>query len=290
MTIAGAGLVVSCGGKQGSPAPDLPARELFYGAAMPPDRLAGFEAEIGSRLSCHRSFFEAGHESDLVAQARSDVRLGRVPLVSIKPSGSWSAAAQETAWLDRLVEPLAEVPAPVFLIVHHEPENDVASYGSPADYVAMQRAALDRAERAGSNVSVVPVLSSWSFSPSASRRRPTDWNVDEAPVYGLDLYNPWSPTNGKNWVPFEDRLALATQEAQGRPLLIGEYGCRSDPSQPGRAAGWLLDAFASALSEGVIAMAYFNSSRNTRDETWELDVETLPVFTELLNQKEVAHL
>ncbi len=297
--LAGGAVLGACGGDPRSSATPpassglstLPVttRKVFYGAATPPDRLDSFEARLGSTLSCYRSFFEAGSEAELVTQAGNDIHAGRAPLVSIKPPGSWAATAANTSWLDALVEPLSRLPGPVFLIVHHEPEDDTATYGTPADYVAMQDAALARAAMAGNNIRVVPVLSSWSFNPSSSRE-PQEWNVERAAIYGLDLYNPWSPTNGKPWQPFSERLALAEHEAAGRPILVGEYGCRTDPAQPGRAAGWMQDAFDDAVHGNVVAMAYFNSNRNTRDGTWELDAETFPVFSQLLQSKDVAHI
>jgi hypothetical protein len=173
--------------------------------------------------------------------------------------------------------------------VHHEPENDAASYGTPADYIALQEAVMRQAARDARKVVVVPILGIWSFDERALRV-PAQWNVRDAPVYGLDLYNPWSPDNGKPWVPFADRLALAEQQAAGRPILIGEYGCRSDPSQPGRAATWMTDAFKASLASDVVAMSYFNSSRNSPDGTWELDSETLPVFAELLSRPDVTRI
>jgi hypothetical protein len=215
-----------------------------------------------------------------------DLAAARMPIASIKPPGPWAATARDAGWIESLVGPLGDLDDQLFLCVHHEPENDAARYGTADDYVALQNALLD-ATAATSNVVVVPILGTWSFD-ERSERLPSEWNVHGAGVYGLDLYNPWSPTNGKEWVPFSDKLELAMQEADGRPILIGEYGCRSDPSQPGRAAGWLDDAFDSALGSGVVAMAYFNSARNSPDGTWELDAETLPVFADLISGPQVA--
>lgn len=295
LALTGGSLLAACSGQQGAhqtvlqtASGHLQDRRLYYGAAVPPHGLYPLEQAAGMRLSCHRTYFVAGQERGLSAQARADIRLGRVPLVSIKPPGSWAATALNTAWLDSLVEPLSEVTGPVYLIIHHEPENDARRYGTAADFVAMQRAALQRASQAGTNVTVVPVLSSWSFDVNAARS-PEQWNVEEAPVYGVDLYNPWSPTNGADWISFADRLALSQPTAAGRPVLIGEYGCHTDPSVPGRAAEWLTAAFWDALGAGVVAMAYFDSYRNT-DESWELDAETLPVFARLLGNRHVTHL
>lgn len=269
--------------------PQPPPDQLYYGASTPQAELAAFEAELGTALACYRSFFKHWEVPALVAQARSDIAAGRVPLTSIKPPASWVETARDTAWLDSLMEPLSDVGGPVYLIINHEPENDAHRFGTSAEYVALQQAALTRATMAGGMLTVVPILSSWSFDEQANRT-PREWNVPEAPIYGLDLYNPWAAHNGNPWVPFADKLALAEHEAAGRPVLVGEYGCRTDPTKPGRAARWLTDAFDVALAEGVVAMSYFNSSVGATDGTWELDAETLPVFSDLLRSDEVARI
>jgi hypothetical protein len=267
----------------------LPAGRLYYGASMPAGRLAGFESELGAPIACHRTYFRAGGEAALAQQAAADLRAGRVPIPSIKPPAGWAATARDNAWLDSVVEPLSDLPGPVFLAIHHEPENDAAQFGSASDFVALQRAALSRAAAAGKNVTVVPILTSWSFDERSQVDAPA-WNVDNAPIYGIDVYNPWSIDNGKPWTTFGDRLALSADDADGRPMLIGEYGCRTDPADPGRAGGWMRDAFASALDADAVAMSYFNSGVGSRDGTWELDDERLPVFADLLHSRQVARV
>jgi len=267
----------------------LPAGTLYYGASTPKDNLAPFETDLGTTLACYRSFFSADDAGALVERARTDLETGRVPLPSIKPPGPWAEAARDTGWLDSIVGPLADLDGPVFLIVHHEPENDAAHFGTPSDYVALQEAAIDRAALAGGNIAVVPVLGTWSFHENADRD-PREWNVHAASVYGLDLYNPWAEHNGTDWVSFADKFELAQREVDGRPVLIGEYGCRTDPERPGRAAQWLRDAFEVALGGNVVAMSYFNSAVNSPDGSWELDAERLPVFNELLRSPQVARV
>ena len=45
-----------------------------------------------------------------------------------------------------------------------------------------------------------------------------------------------------------------------------------------------------ALGDGVVAMSYFNSYRNSPDGSWELDAETYPVFAELVAGPGVARI
>jgi hypothetical protein len=292
LTIAGAGaLAAACGGQavRTYPPPPLPKGQLYYGSSTPAGTLDSFESALGTRLSCHRTFFSPGGEAALVAEAAADLRDGRLPIPSIKPPASWAETARDDAWLDSLIGPLSDLPGPVYLVIHHEPENDAARFGSSDDFVALQRAALSRADAAGDNVTVVPILTAWSFD-ERSAIDASSWNVDNAPIYGLDVYNPWSADNGKPWTLFGDRLALSADDAAGRPILIGEYGCRTDPADPGRAAAWMREAFTSSLRADAVAMAYFNSAVGSRDGTWELDDERFPVFSELLRSGQVARV
>jgi hypothetical protein len=289
LALLAASASAACSSGPDVPSYTFPDGSLYFGASTPPERLAAFEAQLGNRLSCYRSYFQGNEVGRLHRQVVGDLADARMPIASIKPPGSWAATAENHGWIESLVAHLGDLRDQLFLCVHHEPENDAAGFGTADDYVAMQNAVLDAAAETARNVVVVPILGTWSFD-ERSDRLPSEWNVHRAAVYGLDLYNPWSPTNGKDWIPFADKLDLAAQEADGRPMLIGEYGCRSDPAQPGRAAQWLTDAFDAALDAGVVAMAYFNSSRNSPDGSWELDGETLPVFEDLMNGDHVAWL
>lgn len=291
LALLGLGVVGACSDTPPQAAPPFnpPANALYYGASAPSDKLQAFEATLGMTLSCHRSYFGAGDEGRLLAQVRSDLNLGRLPIPSIKPPQPWADSSRDKGWLVALLGPLGELRKRIYLSVHHEPENDAPTYGTPADFVVLQRAVIAQAAIDAPNVVVVPILSTWSFD-QRSQRVPEEWNVRDAALYGLDLYNPWSPDNGKDWVPFEAKLALAEQEADGREILVGEYGCRTDPSQPGRAADWMTSAFETAVKSNVLAMSYFNSSRNSPDGTWELDDETLPVFAELLSSNAVIRI
>jgi hypothetical protein len=299
LALVGASALTACSGSGSSPPrPDVtpttlpashfPRDRIFYGASSPVARLSAFEQRLGETLPCYRSFFGAGEAAELQERVRNDAQMARLSITSIKTPGKWAETAANKPWIEGLLGPLGDVSSPVFLAVHHEPEGD-PQFGSPDDYKHLQLTMMESASTIAPSVTIVPILGSWSFD-ERTNRTPSEWNVPEAAVYGIDLYNPWSPYNGKAWVPFIDKLELAAEEAAGRPILVGEYGCRSDPAMPGRAAGWMRDAFTSALESDVVAMAYFNSAQNSPDGTWELDAETFPVFRELLHEPQVQRL
>jgi hypothetical protein len=276
----------------GQPAPGA----LFFGASVPYQRsLEAWEEGLGPVLAVHRSYFIPDHNEteQLVARCHDDLAHGRLPHVSVKPPGTWRevGAGKHDAWLAGMLRPLAADRGPVLLTLNHEPENDAGPPGmGPSDFVAMQSRAIRLADELAPLVTVVPVMQYWSFEPRHGAD-PTAWIVPDAAVVGLDIYNPWSPTNQKEWRTFGSKVEEAMSWFDdGTPLVIGEYGCREDPLNPGLAAEWLRDAADYARTHDIVAMSYFNSHQNSPDGTWALEGETEEAFAELLAADWVARL
>jgi hypothetical protein len=273
-----------------------PPGKVYFGASVPHGRsVTAWEDRLGSRLALHRSYFTPDHnETDqLVRQCRDDVRHGRLPHVSIKPTWTWGdiAAGGQDEWLDDLLRQLGESSAPIMLTLHHEPENDAGGDGMrPSDYVAMQRRLLEHAADLAPQVIVTPLLQHWTFDPLNVDGDPRAWIVLDAPVMGLDVYNPWSPSNGKGWRSFGSKLDEVVGWFDDMPLAIGEYGCREDPSVPGLAAEWLHDAAEYARTHNVVSMSYFNSGVQSPDGSWALSGSSEQTFAELLASDWVARI
>ncbi|WP_182523398.1 hypothetical protein [Nocardioides dongkuii] len=271
-----------------------PPGTLYLGASLPYGRpLRAWERELGSTLSVHRSYFrpDPNETAQLVWRCRDDLAHQRLPHVSTKPPGSWRdvAAGHHDPWLGDILRRLGRLDAPIFFTVHHEPENDAGAVGMQArDFVAMQRHVIDLAARAAPQVSVVPVIQHWSFEPLRGAVDPTAWIVEEAPMLGIDVYNPWSPTNGKSWRSFGSRVDEVVAWTGERPLAIGEFGSRDDPTHPGAAAQWLRDAAAYARSSSIVSMSYFNSGVKAPDGSLEMNRPTEQAFAELLAAEWVA--
>lgn len=264
---------------------------LYYGVSMP-DGLMAWEAQLGRRVSLHRKYYQANQVEKIWRQARRDHERGRMPHLSSKPPGSWGAVAAgaQDAWIRSVADRLGRLRSPVFFTVHHEPEDDVGGSGmQPQDFVRMTTRVISIFSDRAPNVTVFPVLMGWTFD-SRSGRNPADWWVPTARIFGADIYNPWSPTNNLDWVSFRSRLDRVRAYAGGRPIAIGEYGCRTDPTQPGRAANWMGDAFDYARANNVVSMSYFNSYLNSPDGTWELDVERGRVFASNLGSASIARI
>jgi hypothetical protein len=280
------------------PAGQYPAQpapgSMYYGASVPHNRsLSDWETELACTLALHRTFFTPDHnETDqLVARCRDDLAHDRMPHVSIKPTWTWAdiASGNRNIWLDDLLRRLGELSEPVIFTLHHEPENDAGGPGMlPSDYVAMQQHLFQRAADLAPQVLATPVLQQWTFDPLHSDFDASQWLVPDAPAVGLDVYNPWSPTNGKEWRSFGSKMDEVLGWFDDTPILIGEYGCRRDPANPGLAAEWMRDAATYGRTHNFVSMSYFNSGVQSPDGTWALQGETEQAFAELVNQSWVA--
>lgn len=265
--------------------------DMYYGASVEGGDPTTLESQAGHRLSLYRSYMHADTPvSRFVSRASADVAAGRLPLISTKVPGSWASVANgdQDAWLLERIRALATVRGPVWLALHHEPSGD----GNPADWVRMQQHARRLIDANSTNIALVGILNGWDFKQRNGN--PEVWNhpvgtgVD---IMGFDSYNGWSPTNGKQWQDAADVLSPAlTIAAWGYPTLVGEHGCRTDASQPGRAAQWMREAYAFGVSHGFVGMSYFDSGLNSPDGTWELDGERLPVFRTSLTSNTTARL
>lgn len=267
---------------------------LYYGASVPYGQsVTGWERRLGSTLSVHRSYFTPDHNEtlELIRQCRNDVSHGRLSHVSIKPPGTWAeiAAGGQDAWLDSMLRPLGELSTPILFTLHHEPENESGRAGmQPEDYVKMQRRLIDRAADRAPQVVITPVLQHWTFDPLRDDNDPAVWLVPEAPVMGFDVYNPWSPDNGKDWRAFGSKMDEVLGWFGDTPLVIAEYGCRENSANPGLTAEWVRDAAEYARTHNIVSMSYFNSSANTEEGTWALEGGTEEAFGKLLASDWVA--
>lgn len=261
---------------------------LYYGASLPSHRsLSAWERTLGQPLALNRSYFspERNEATALAAQCNDDLSNGRLPHVSSKAPGTWHEVATGAYddWLTGILASLHTEGRPVFLTLHHEPENDAGGPGMlPWDFVAMQRHTIDLAADLAPDVTVVPVLQHWTFDPLHVDGNPRAWIVPGAAVLGVDIYNAWSPTNGKPWRSFGSRADEVVGWFGDTPIAIGEYGCREDPQNPGAVGIWLRDAAEYARTHNVVSLSYFNSGVNAPDGTLEIRGEAEATFAELL--------
>jgi hypothetical protein len=262
---------------------------LYFGSSIPFDEPIS-EVEISSHPTVSRRFYRPGQENALLAMTRRDRAAGVLPFVSMKPPGTWQSVARGDfdSWLSMLLGGLARVPGPVMFAVQHEPENDVSPGQTPGHWVAMQQRVIGLARQQAPRVTVVPVLMQYTFAPT-SGRDPLQWLVPGADLQGIDVYNPWLPTDSREWVSFPDLLGAVQSVVTDVPVVVPEYGCLTDPADVSRTRRWFYDAFDYAVANNVVGLAYFNGS-GSDGVSWRADRTRNAAITTLSRRPQVARL
>lgn len=249
------------------------------------------ETFFNHQVGVYRSYWQASQTASMIAVCNRDLAARRIPFASTKLPGTWAAVASgsQDAWLVGMMNALATVPGPVWLCLHHEPSDDVGTGQTPADYVAMYQHAYPLKP---ANVAMVPILQSAPFDPTVGGRGDiTAWyDAAAMDLCGIDTYNHWYPGGTNKWRDPATVASFFDQLTQfGKPIALAEYGVRTDPATPGKAAQWMRDFHDLLVARGdVVAMSFFDSEQNVNDggTPWTLDYagdqERLEAFKALL--------
>lgn len=258
-----------------NPPPVPPSTKVLFGASVQGEDPAPLEAMVGHTLGVHRTYWQAGDIGACTAAMKDDAAHGRASIVSFKLPGTWAdmAAGKHDDWLAQLGQLAAALPA--VLCLHHEPENDIGTGQQPGDYKAMYTHARPLIEKAAPKIALTPIYMSGKYNPvstpnPAIRLRLEDW-LDPAMcgAVGFDAYNHWTSGGTAAWrtVPdtFGHFLDDIARVAPSLPVYVAEWGVRTDPATPGKAAQWMHDAHTYLTGRSVKAMSFFSSSQNVND-------------------------
>ncbi|GBC87758.1 Endoglucanase H [bacterium HR12] len=257
----------------------VPERGVYLGSWVKPlggiykrEALVARERQIGRTFAIDHQYYR--WDSVIPTSYESwTADAGRIPFLSWNARRSngtvvpWSriASGAEDAWISARADAFRTFARPVYLSFHHEPENDVPTFGQPSDYVAAFRRIVDifRARNA-TNVTFVWTMMAWSFERQASvasQYYPGDAYVD---VVAADGYNWYPGRKNARWRSFREVMAStrAFAMAHGKPFMAAEFGVQEDPARPGRKGDWYREIL-SVIPEWpeLIALVYFDSDR-----------------------------
>ena len=255
--------------------PGDPGRgNLRYGAAVQGGNPRTFEHQLGHKLQSFRQYFQGSDSpAAIVAGVKRYAGHHRVPIASLKVPNNDIAGfirGRHDRWMLDTVHGLARLDLPVWLVLQHEPSDNMA----PAQYRAMMekyRRLRDHAAR-GSKVLCVGILNGWSFQ--ARGATPRKWNpgTDVLHLLGYDSYNQYPRHSGAAaaWTSPSDRLrpGVTIMSWGYKTTLVGEYGVRRHNGDPGKAAAWLREYYRLARQKGFCSVNYFWSGENSPDGTW----------------------
>lgn len=241
----------------------LPECGTYVGAAIGAnDDPSELEGSLGSRLAIRRTYWQQ-HQVDLALNAaRSDVEGGRLPWISFKLGVTWQEAAEGAAdaWADDLRSRLAELPGPVWVAIHHEPEND----GDITQWQAIQ-SRLGPILREAPNLGFTVILTGWNQvhgSPEFSLDR--IWPDTKVDVAAFDVYNRYGPREDGSFS--DDRTDLRSEyfstfsswaRERGIAWAVGETGFTDQAATVD--PGWLETTYRDLQDTGGIALVYFDS-------------------------------
>ncbi|HST85203.1 MAG TPA: carbohydrate binding domain-containing protein [Kineosporiaceae bacterium] len=254
----------------------IPSCGAFMGAAIggnaDPTRR---EAQFGGTMGLRRTYYQAGQVANAVRTAKADLAANRLPWISFKEPYSWTEMAngKGDAWAKDLALQLRGVGGPVWLAIHHEPEND----GNMPEWVRMQAHLAPIIRANAPNVAFSIVLTGYNQvmanKPALSFEAlwPGDGLID---IIGIDPYNNYGVVkNGKAITKFTELKEYYAKlapfaAAHHTHWAVGETGYTQ--AAAAKDPAWLTRSFNDLVSMGGIGYAYFDSTLNSVG-TWTLD-------------------
>jgi hypothetical protein len=266
----------------------------MYFGSVEPNRTSR-EATLGQRDALVRSYWNIGTVETnngsgyqaAITKVGQDIAAGRVPWPSFKLTTNGATKTFDATWAQaaagtvdsRIIQILdgmssaAGGKGPIFVTWHHEPNGDGQT---AANYLAMNRHMQSLMAAYPNIVHVGAVLSAgyWQMSQGGGWNA-VDWmRSDSCDLFGLDIYNPWSPANGKAWTTVDQTwrlggIAECLAIDPNKPIAIGEWGVRTRPTS-GETATWMQQSYDYCRNANVAVMAYWDSVVSG-DEHWTLD-------------------
>ncbi len=253
------------------------------------------EAILGQQLDLVRlyitdpdgTFFKPAHQT-LADEGRTLVYSWKVSRDNTN-SPAWAQVASGV-FDDQLVRAANQIKASghmIFFALHHEPEDNVGTYGTEADYVAMYQHVYDIMNPiAGDQMVWFINYMGHSFGSfeQVEAMYPGDHIIDWISWnpynwYGCHADGPWK-TFTTQASPFY-RWATATHP--DKPLMIGETATNERDNNPNAKAEWITD-MASALEMDfprIRALLWFHQSNDTNfcERRWDSSQPSIDAFS-----------
>lgn len=235
---------------------------------------SAWESQLGRQLGVRRMFFQSNQVDGAVRRATDDAAAKRVSWISFKAPYSWAemAAGRGDAWARDTAARLAKVPGPVWVAVHHEPENDAGRF---ADWTKMQARLAPIFRSAGSNVAFSIILMGYhqfygADELSLENLWPKSTKVD---VAGFDIYDSYgverSGTVRTKHVDFRNdyfEKIEAWASKAGVAWGLAETGFTAEGFA--KTPSLMSTVYRDLVDHGGIAYAYFDAVGTTAD--WAL--------------------
>jgi parallel beta-helix repeat protein len=243
------------------------------------------EAAIGRKLAIGHSFVRWGE--GLGSMPADDLENQRIPLISFGAGGSWGdvAAGRHDAYLRSLAKSIGALGHPVMLRYAWDMDRSGrrGSARSGAAFVAAWRHVHELFGAAGVSAAWVWSPTAEAFSGGVDRYWPGDGYVD---WIGADGFNAGGCDGRSVWRDFGTifKAFYSWGSARGKPLIISETGTVEEPADPGRKAGWYVDAASTvAWSMPRVRAVVFRDQAGRCDWRPDTSARSMQGFVRLAN-------
>jgi beta-mannanase len=226
-----------------------------------------WEAQMGRKFDIAH-FYHQWTSNFPTAEERGIAAEGRLLLLNWKLPSPWSSVAggAHDGQIATTANRLKALGRKVFLAPHHEPEDQVGSFGSASDYARAFRRVVDGFRRAGAG-NVIFVWNVMGYVGGYGDIYPQ--------LYPGDSYVDWIAYDPYNWVgckaghrgrsfaeitkPMYDWTAA---HHPNKPLMLAEFGLREQPAGMPSKAEWFRDALVTLKTTRtrIKALVYFNTN------------------------------
>ena len=240
--------------------------------------VSGWESAMGRKIGIRRTYWSPSQVSSAAEVATNDARHNRLPWLSFKAPYSWEdmAEGRGDSWARHLATQLASVPGPVWVAVHHEPENDG---GDMLDWKAMQERLAPIMRAAAPNLGYTVILMGYhQFHGDPEYSLARTWPQTKIDVAGFDIYEEFGTVKygqmRTEWKEFGRRYfrpISAWARAQGVAWGLAETGYNHTASEV--RPNWPRRTYRKLKRFGGVAFSYFNTDLNSTT-SWPLSTTT----------------
>jgi beta-mannanase len=240
-----------------------------------------WESQLGRKFDIAH-FYHQWTSNFPTTEERGIAAEGRLLLLNWKMPSPWSSVAggSQDGEIATVAGRLKALGRKVFLAPHHEPEDQVGSFGSASDYARAFRHIVDEFRQAGAS-NVIFVWNMMGYVGGHGDIYPA--------LYPGDSYVDWIAYDPYNWYgcksghkprsfaeitkPMYDWTAA---HAPSKPLMLAEFGLREQPAGVPSKAEWFRDALVTLKTTRtrIKALVYFNTN-HTCD--WRITSSTASV-------------
>jgi beta-mannanase len=279
----------------------VPRSGALWGSSRVTDTL---EAQLGRRFDISHTYHD-WDDAFPTAGEQARAAKGTILFISWTPRFygtsrivSWAsiASGSQDSQIDTTARRVKAYGRKLFLAFHTEPDRQVGTYGTAAEYAAAWRHIHDRFAARG----VTTVVWVWHVTGASNHYAlykgglyPGDAYVD---WIGWDPYN-WYTCHNNPWIPFSDKAGASYNwfETNGfgdKPFMLSEYGTRDMPGNPAAKADWYR-GIVPALKRmpNLKAVVYFHNGTENAGCDWRIDStpQALAAFAEAGRDPFVNH-